>query len=310
MKCTYLGFAPNQKAHLLVQQETGKILTSRDVVFDEGIGNRHWVILETYKDDSSAENKPKSNAHNSNAKNKPKPKTHNSNAETKPMENPPAAEPVTFQRSTQPSKPPQQYGANVGTEDAWLMHINAMVEAFYTALAAPPTTFAEAMSRVDAQMWMGAMNKEYNLITKHSVGRQVKQPIGRNVVECKWVFGYKVGPNGKILRYKVRLVAKGYSQRPGIDFEDTSSPVANSDSTRTLLAKGTSKDYNIIQLNIKTAFLHGTIKEEIYMEQPEGFEDDPVKYVWRLEKALYGLKQAAQAFYSQLRKVLKQIGFT
>ncbi|QRW15624.1 Gag-Pol polyprotein/retrotransposon [Rhizoctonia solani] len=194
-----------------------------------------------------------------------------------------------------------------------------MVEAFNTALAAPPTTFAKAMSCVDAQMWMGAMNKEYNLITdwKRSskdfspvVGRQVEQPIGRNVVECKWVFGYKIGPNGKILRYKVRLVTKGFSQRPGIDFEDTSSPVANSDSTRALLAKGTSKNYNIIQLNIKTAFLHGKIKEEIYMEQPKGFEDNPVKYVWRLEKALYGLKQAARAFYSRLRKVLEQIGFT
>ncbi|CEL54192.1 hypothetical protein RSOLAG1IB_11590 [Rhizoctonia solani AG-1 IB] len=146
-----------------------------------------------------------------------------------------------------------------------------MVEALNTALAAPPTTFAKAMSCVDAQMWMSAMNKEYDSITKHGVGKQVQQPTGRNVVECKWVFGYKIGPNGKILRYKARLVAKGFSQRPGIDFEDMSSPVANSDSTRALLAKGTSENYDIIQLDINTAFLHGTIEEEIYMEQPKGF---------------------------------------
>ncbi|KAJ1303246.1 hypothetical protein OPQ81_011443 [Rhizoctonia solani] len=70
-----------------------------------------------------------------------------------------------------------------------------------------------------------------------------------------------------------------------------------------------SKDYEIIQLNIKTAFLHGPIDEEIYMEQPEGFGDGP-EYVWKLQKALYGLKQVAQAFYLQLRGVLKSIGFT
>ncbi|CEL62928.1 hypothetical protein RSOLAG1IB_12607 [Rhizoctonia solani AG-1 IB] len=205
MKCTYLGFAPNQKAHLLIQQETGKIITSWDVVFDKGIGNRQQVILETYKDNSPRDvgkTKSKFEPHDSNAKNKPKSKLHNSNAEANPTENLPATELVTFQRSTQPLKPPQRYRANVGAKDAWLTHIDAMVEALNTALAAPPTTFAKAMSHVDAQMWMGAMNKEYDSITKHGVGKQVQQTTGRNIVKCKWVFGYKIGPNSKILQYK------------------------------------------------------------------------------------------------------------
>ncbi|KAJ1301923.1 hypothetical protein OPQ81_000762 [Rhizoctonia solani] len=151
-----------------------------------------------------------------------------------------------------------------------------MVKALNVALEAPPQTYAKAVSQMDSPMWIEAMNDELKSTTKHGIG-----------------------PNGKVIKYKAQIIAKGFSQHPGVDFGDTSLPVANSDPFHILMAMSASKDYEIIQLNIKTAFLHRPINKEIYMEQPEGFGDGP-EYVWKLQKALYGLKQAAQVFYLQL----------
>ncbi|KAJ1304231.1 hypothetical protein OPQ81_005395 [Rhizoctonia solani] len=270
MKCTYLGFAPNQKAHLLVHQETGKIYTSRGVVFDEGNGNHQRVVLENYEDEYLPEDVGNKD------QDRP-PKSEPSELKPEPsiddMPSKPKAPKLTpLHHTTRTSKPPTCYGANVGDE-AWLVHIDAMVEALNVALKAPPQTYAEAVSRMDSPMWIEAMSDELESTTKHGIG-----------------------PNGEVIKYKAQIVAKGFSQHPGVNFGDTSLPVANSDSFRILMAMSASKDYKIIQLDIKTAFLHGPIDEEIYMEQPEGFGDGP-EYVWKLQKALYGLKQAARAFY-------------
>ncbi|KAJ1305513.1 hypothetical protein OPQ81_000520 [Rhizoctonia solani] len=110
------------------------------------------------------------------------------------------------------------------------------------------------------------MNDELESTTKHGVGKQVLHPTGRNVIGCQWVFGYKIGPNGKVIKYKAQIVAKEFSQHPGVNFGDISLPVANSDSFCILMAISASEDYKIIQLDTKTAFLHGPIDKEIYME--------------------------------------------
>jgi histone deacetylase 1/2 len=124
------------------------------------------------------------------------------------------------------------------------------------------------------------------------------------------VFRIKKNTDGTIDRYKARLVAKGFKQRYGIDYEDTFSPVVKAATIRTVLSVSVSRGWKLRQLDVKNAFLHGVLEEEVYMKQPPGFEDPNVpNYICKLDKALYGLKQAPRAWYSRLSSKLIDLGF-
>jgi hypothetical protein len=117
----------------------------------------------------------------------------------------------------------------------------------------------------------------------------------QNVVGTKWVFRNKQDEHGVVTRNKARLVAKGYSQVEGLDFGETYAPVARLESIRMLLAYATYHGFKLYQMDVKSAFLNGPIKEEVYVEQPLGFEDSEYpNNVYKLSKALYGLKQAQE----------------
>jgi hypothetical protein len=112
-------------------------------------------------------------------------------------------------------------------------------------------------------------------------------------VGTKWVFRNKQDKHGAVTKNKARLVAKGYAQVAGLDFEETFSPVARLESIRILLAYVAHHSFRLFQMDVKSAFLNGPIKEEVYVEQPPSFEDDRYPdHVYKLSKALYGLKQA------------------
>ncbi|CCO30980.1 Retrovirus-related Pol polyprotein from transposon TNT 1-94 Includes: RecName: Full=Protease [Rhizoctonia solani AG-1 IB] len=333
IECRYLGYAPNRKAHILVDHATGKIITSRDVVFDEGGETRQRIIIEDFDNEvpegvGDAKNEPKDATESFKGESKPEkvePKSEASDSEPddtkstseaapEPSEapsTPPRASTPPPRRSGRVTRPPERYGARVGAQDEAASFANAQSNEFAltTVIDTPPKTFEEAMSRPDAHLWLESMIEELASIEKHGVWKRANRPEHRLVIECMWVFSFKRGPDGEIVRYKARLVAKGYSQRPGVDFEEISSPVAASDAFRVVLSKVTELDLELLQLDIKTAFLHGVLEEEIYMEQPEGFKDSDGS-VWRLKKALYGLKQAARAFYLRLREVLVNLRFT
>lgn len=127
-------------------------------------------------------------------------------------------------------------------------------------------------------------------------------PKGRKVVKGRWV--YKIKRDG---RYKARWVAKGFEQRPGIDFDETYASVVRA--VRPLFALAAIHNWEIEQMDVKTAFLHGNIEEEVYVEQPHGYNDDNTQ-VCSLKKALYGLKQSPRAWYHTLRIFLESLGFT
>lgn len=157
-----------------------------------------------------------------------------------------------------------------------------------------PATYAEAMRSKERKQWIQAMKEEIESLLKNKTWVLVKNQKGFKCVSCKWIFKKKieVTQNNRI-RYKARLVARGFTQREGIDFNEVLSLVVKHTSIRVLLALVAQNDMELQQLDVKTAFLHGDLEETIHMYQPEGFvESGNEGKVCLLKKSLYGLKQS------------------
>ncbi|CAI7790962.1 unnamed protein product [Closterium sp. NIES-53] len=162
------------------------------------------------------------------------------------------------------------------------------------------TTLKEALESSDAEEWKKAMESELESIEENGTWESVKLPEGRKAITSKWLFEIKSDTDGKIERYKSRLVAKGYLQKEKVEYKELLAPVVKQRTLRTLLAGAAIKGWRVKQMDVTTAFLNGVLEEEIFMAQPEGFDDGSGR-VLKLKKALYGLK---------LRGVLEEIGFT
>jgi Reverse transcriptase (RNA-dependent DNA polymerase) len=146
--------------------------------------------------------------------------------------------------------------------------------------------------------WICAMQEELNQFKKNQVWELVPRPNNRVIIGTKWVFRNKLDENGIIVRNKARLIAQGYTQQAGIDFEETFAPVARLESIRMLLAYASHKGFTLYQMDVKSAFLNGFLDEEVYVQKPPGFINQTYpNHVYRLTKVLYGLKQAPRAWY-------------
>jgi hypothetical protein len=157
--------------------------------------------------------------------------------------------------------------------------------------------------------WVLAMQEELNNFTRNEVGHLVPRP-NQNVVGTKWVLQNKQDEHGVVTRNKAWLVAKGYSHVECLDFDETYAPIARLESICILLAYATYHGFKLYQMDMKSAFLNGPINEEVYVEQPSGFEDSEYpNHVYKLSKALYGLKQAPIAWYECLWDFLITNGF-
>ena len=169
-----------------------------------------------------------------------------------------------------------------------------------------PKTYKQAMRSEDSERWKEAMTEEYNSLSKHNTWDLVDLPAGKNLVGSKWVYKTKLNSFGEIDRFKARLVAQGYSQEYGIDFNEVFAPVARYKSIRSLLAVSNQHNLEVHQMDVVSAFLNGKLEEEIYMQQPEGFVDqkNPGK-VCRLNTSLYGLKQSARCWNQLMDSYLK-----
>ena len=137
------------------------------------------------------------------------------------------------------------------------------------------------------------MNSEMDSMYDNKVWTLVDPPEGVKPVGCKWVFKKKTDMDGNVITYKARLVAKGYKQKERIDYDETFSPVAVPKSIRILLAITAYQDYEIWQMDVKTAFLNGNLQEDVYMTQPEGFTSSNRSQICKLQRSIYGLKQAS-----------------
>lgn len=154
------------------------------------------------------------------------------------------------------------------------------------------------------------MEEKMSQIEKNKTWELVPRPKDKNIIGTKWVFKNKMNEDGQVIRNKARLVCKGYSQIEGIDFEETFAPVARMETTTMFLAFACSKGFKIFQMDVKSAFLNGELKEEVYMEQPKGFDlTEGKNLVCKFKKDLYGLKQAPRGWYARLDHYLQQQGF-
>nr|GFA31929.1 retrovirus-related Pol polyprotein from transposon TNT 1-94 [Tanacetum cinerariifolium] len=165
-----------------------------------------------------------------------------------------------------------------------------------------PKTYKEALTQA---CWIEVMQEELNEFERLEVWELVPRPDKVMVITLKWIYKVKLDELGGILKNKASLVAHGYRQEEGIDFEESFAPVARLEAIRIFLAYAAHKNMIVYQMDVKTTFLNGNLQEEIYVSQPNGFVDpDNPNHVYKLKKALYGLTQAPRTWYDMLSSFL------
>nr|GEW61466.1 retrovirus-related Pol polyprotein from transposon TNT 1-94 [Tanacetum cinerariifolium] len=171
-----------------------------------------------------------------------------------------------------------------------------------------PKNIKEAMAD---SAWIESMQEELHKFDRLDVWELVDRPLCKNVINMKWLWKNKHDEENTIIHNKSRLVAKGYAQKEGVDFEESFAPVARLEAIWLFIAYAAYKSFIIYQMDVKTSFLYSLLKEEVYVNQPNGFVDPyHLDKVYRLKKALYGLKQAPKAWYDEISTFLVSKGFS
>ena len=173
-----------------------------------------------------------------------------------------------------------------------------------------PKSIEEALESKLSKKWKEAADSEYKSLIENGTRELVELPSGRKPVGCKWTFKTKHGIDGKVEHYKARLVAKGYTQKHGEDDNETFSPVVRYSSVRALLAFAVQNGMMIHQMDVVTAFLNGTLDEEIYMEQPPGYVKEGMEcFVCKMKKSIYGLKQSPKCWNTVFKEHMESTNF-
>ncbi|RLM60992.1 retrotransposon protein, putative, Ty1-copia subclass [Panicum miliaceum] len=296
IKCLFLGYGSGVKGYKLWNPETGKTFMSRSVVFNESVmfndslssdhvpdnsekELRHMSVQVEHVDDEVATQLEPVDDHD------------NEVADDDVQHSPPVLQleeelPIAHRRSKRSCGPPARLIEECNLT-SYTLSCAEQVENTHE-----PATYTEAISCDDREKWISAMHEEMQSLEKNCTWEVVPLPEKKKIVRCKWIFKRKEGLSpSEPPKFKVRLVAKGYSQIPGVDYNDIFSPVVKHSSVRTFFSIVASHDFELEQLDVKTAFLHGELEEDIYMDQPEGFiVSGKEKFVCKLKRSLYGLK--------------------
>lgn len=170
-----------------------------------------------------------------------------------------------------------------------------------------PILFEEAVKDIK---WKKAMDAEMKSIEKNNTWELTDLPKGQKAIGVKWIFKTKLNEKGEIDKHKARLVAKGYKQEYGVDYKEVFAPVARQDTIRLVISLAAQNTWPIFQLDVKSAFLHGELQEQVFVDQPPGYvQRGHEEKVLRLKKALYGLKQAPRGWYSRIDTYFVKQGF-
>uniref|UniRef100_A0A2N9EVL6 Integrase catalytic domain-containing protein n=1 Tax=Fagus sylvatica TaxID=28930 RepID=A0A2N9EVL6_FAGSY len=330
-KCIFLGYSSNHRGYRCLDFSTNRVYISRDVVFNEQdfpakTSPSLRVSTENPRLEESVLLPPPPHSGLSPPSSPPLisltelDTTPPSPPSTTPTSLPPLPE-TTF--SSIPFEPPQDpppthrmiTRSMTGStrpksfRDHQLYYSTSHpLKAFHSSLVpSEPNTYNQASKQPE---WLAAMEAEFGALTTNGTWSLCPRPPNRKIIRNKWVFRLKQKADGSIDRYKARLVAKGFDQENGIDYTETFSPVIKPTTIRVILALAVHFNWPIRQLDVSNAFLHGSLTEEVYMEQPRGFVDPHFpNHVCRLHKALYGLKQAPRAWFTRLRQSLVHLGF-
>lgn len=173
-----------------------------------------------------------------------------------------------------------------------------------------PCNIEEAFSSPQSVEWQKAMTEELHSLEEMQTWSLTELPKNKQAIGCKWVFKTKLDAMGNVVKYRARLVAQGFSQKYGTDYDEVFAPVGKLATFRTLLTLASYKKLKVHHFDIKTAFLNGKLNEEIYMKQPPGFiSTETAKLVCKLHRSIYGLKQSARVWNEHLNTVLEDEGF-
>lgn len=172
-----------------------------------------------------------------------------------------------------------------------------------------PKTYAQALASENKNQWICAMKEEIAAMNINKTWELCELPKNRSAIGCKWVFKSKTDADGSIIRYKARLVAQGFSQKFGFDYDQIFAPVARQTTFRILLSIASKENLLVHHLDVTTAFLNGKLSDSIFMKQPPGFENNNKDLVCRLKKGIYGLKQAARLWNDTVHRLLTSHGF-
>ncbi|KAH9651797.1 Integrase catalytic domain-containing protein [Citrus sinensis] len=293
VRCIFLGYADGVKGYRLWDPTAHKIVISRDVIFVEDQLQRKDGDDGTVKEKS--ETVPVYVENNLEDSDSSEAAPEHEEQELVEFEVP------EVRRSTRERRP-----------SAWHSEYVTEIKVAYCLLIedGEPSTFHEALNSSDVALWITAMQEAIEALHKNKTWELVPVPRGRKAIGNKWVYKIKRDGNEQVERYRARLVVKGYAQKEGIDFNEIFSPVVRLTTVRVVLAMCATFDLHLEQLDVKTAFLHGELEEEIYMLQPEGFaEKEKENLVCRLNKSLYGLKQAPRCWYKRFDSFIMSLGY-
>ena len=284
-KMRFVGYSTHPKGYILLNEITGRVFIRSDVVFNEAdfgkfetdtIRSEDTVVVEATSEEPDE-----------------------------------VRQPEALQRPVRQIRPPVRYGVDEYDDTASCTLKDQAHHAVYNvSQILEPMNMEEAMSSDQAAEWKQAADSEYESLISNETWELVELPTGCTPIGCKWIFRIKYDSSGRVNRFKGRLVAKGYAQKQGIDYEETFSPVVHFSSIRTILAFAVQHNMLIHQMDVVAAFLNGNLQEDLYMQQPNGYvQAGNEQLVCKLKKSLYGLKQSKRCWNIVFNDYLKSIDF-
>ena len=291
----FIGYPANTKGYKILL-DNGTTVISRDVTFDETSS----ILPKT--------NLPKTNLPKTNLPETiPFSDTDDNEAVGAPAEpEAPPSPPIALRRTERAAA---RRPASLWQDDAYRITDRTTAIVNIATTAAEPTSLEEALQSPEADQWRLAMDEEIASLAANDTWTLQPAPPSVKPIPVKWVYKEKRDANGNIERHKARLVVKGFHQREGIDYDEVFAPVSKYSTLRTVLAIAADLDLEIHQLDIKTAFLNGKLDEDVYIQQPPGYNYDNPDLACKLNKALYGLKQASRAWHRTLKTEIESMGF-
>jgi hypothetical protein len=241
------------------------------------------------------------------------PSSENTSIRESPLDMMPAIRRVSLRTRQAPSRMQDYVTYNVKYPISRFMSYHRLSpshSAFLTSISAvqEPKTFHEAQSQ---EVWQQAMNEELKALTDNHTWSVVPLPTGKQAVGCRWIFKTKFKSDGSVDRHKARLVAQGFTQKFGVDYKETFAPVAKMTTVRVLLFVAVNQGWFLCQMDVRNAFLHGELEEEVFMKLPPGHpHNGSTTLVCKLHKSIYGLKQSSRAWHAKLSFALEDLGFT